>query len=635
MQVEAKEISILSFIIAILATTAIHAKAPGDTESSYLRHFIASERPKIAKKIGIPQISELIEYTVLLSIANDLKSFDAIQNVAYPNRTGKLIHTLYFRVYPNALPPVSKPRMKITQVLVNGRKTIWKSKGTILKVKLIRPLNPGAWVNIQLHFKARIPTIKPGRTTILMQALEQITGLTSKKRVQKADYGILSLGDEILTMGIWHPVVASYGKDGWDRTPPSGIGDVTFFDLANFTVSVTTPEKAVIAASGIPVHTTSSGRQKTTVFIASAVRNFALVLSKKFAVSKARVSGTTVRSYYLRKDAQKGRRVLAQAVASLRIFNRLFTRYPYKHLNVAEAALIGGAGGVEFPCLITAASMFYRNEKGSWFNELTASLMGDMLEFVVVHEVAHQWWNALIGSNSREKPFVDEALSQYSAALYFEDVHGKAALERQLEMQMKLNYRFHRLLGGKDQRADLPAGDYASPLEYAAIVYGKAPLYFHELRKAIGDAAFFKALKSYAENYAFKIAEPRSFTNHAKTVSGQPEVVEQLYKRWIEGKYGDKDIGKLNLGQLLTTLLGGTHNSFLGKVLSSALGGVKASTLKSLLGKGGGLKNLLGEGGLLKGLKSLLGGSNKKDGKKPGNIIQDLGNMMKHLFGGK
>ena len=55
------------------------------------------------------------------------------------------------------------------------------------------------------------------------------------------------------------------------------------------------------------------------------------------------------------------------------------------------------------------------------------ALMVDTREFVVVHEVAHQWWSAVVGSDSKRHAFLDEALANFSAALYFEVVHGDEA----------------------------------------------------------------------------------------------------------------------------------------------------------------------------------------------------------------
>jgi hypothetical protein len=51
-------------------------------------------------------------------------------------------------------------------------------------------------------------------------------------------------------------------------------------------------------------------------------------------------------------------------MSALRTFEKIFGPYPYTELEVAESPLIGGAGGVEFPGLITIASMIYANAQG-------------------------------------------------------------------------------------------------------------------------------------------------------------------------------------------------------------------------------------------------------------------------------
>ena len=117
-------------------------------------------------------------------------------------------------------------------------------------------------------------------------------------------------------------------------------------------------------------------------------------------------------------------------------------------------------------------------------------VFNQLLEFVVVHEVAHQWWNAVVGSNSKKHPYIDEAMANYSAILYFEHFHGRKAAEQQMAMQMKVNYQIHRLMGGEDKPVLLPASSFNGPLEYSAIVYGKGALYFDQLRTLMGPEAF-------------------------------------------------------------------------------------------------------------------------------------------------
>ena len=136
--------------------------------------------------------------------------------------------------------------------------------------------------------------------------------------------------------------------------------------------------------------------------------------------------------------------MLEAAASSLATYEKLFGRYPYVDLDVVEAPLVGGAGGVEFSGLVTVASMLYRPALSEGPMGMLAGLLGgaghdarvkeltdSMLEFVTAHEVAHQWWPGLVGSDSRQHPFQDEALAQWSAVLHIKERYGpeRAKLE--------------------------------------------------------------------------------------------------------------------------------------------------------------------------------------------------------------
>jgi aminopeptidase N len=185
--------------------------------------------------------------------------------------------------------------------------------------------------------------------------------------------------------------------------------------------------------------------------------------------------------------------------------------------------------------------------------------LDQLLEFVTAHEVAHQWWNAVVGSNSKKYPFIDEAMANYSAILYFEHEYGREAAEQQMALQMKLNYQLHRMLGGQDRPVDQDAAAFKGPLEYSAIVYGKGALYFDEARKLVGDAAFFAALRDYYDRFWFRIAGPQDFTlvlrDHVP--AAQQAAVSALYRHWINETHGDQDIGRGDLQSLMNTLLKG------------------------------------------------------------------------------
>ncbi len=197
------------------------------------------------------------------------------------------------------------------------------------------------------------------------------------------------------------------------------MGDVSHFDVSNVELEVVVPEDATVVASGVGYKQSSEGSERTRHhFAAAAVRECTVQISKEYAQVSDEVDGVRVTSWYRRGFEEKGAQVLDYAKKALEVFNKDFGPYPYAELDVAQAPLVGGAGGVEFPGLVTIASMFYGDKSDAPDDSIrklmsSGRYMEETLEFVVAHEVAHQWWNAVVGSDSKQHPFVDEALANH------------------------------------------------------------------------------------------------------------------------------------------------------------------------------------------------------------------------------
>jgi hypothetical protein len=175
---------------------------------------------------------------------------------------------------------------------------------------------------------------------------------------------------------------------------------------------------------------------------------------------------------------------------------------------------------------------------------------------VVAHEVAHQWWNAVVGSDSKRHPFVDEALANHSAIHYFAEIHGEDAAQRQRELQMKLPWHMSRMMGGRDRPVDLPTSAYENMVEYAAVVYAKGGLFFDAVRKDIGSERFLAVIKQYYVDYAFKVASPEDLRKRLVAASSRPKQTQALIKRWLHEAYGDRDIGPIQFNVLLEQFFG-------------------------------------------------------------------------------
>ncbi len=84
----------------------------------------------------------------------------------------------------------------------------------------------------------------------------------------------------------------------------------------------------------------------------------------------------------------------------------------------------------------------------------------------------------MVGSDPIEQPYTDEPLTQHTALLYLEWKHGKKSADGMRDAQLKLAYQFYRMTGGEDGPVERPTRDFATTGEYAALIYGKAPLLF-------------------------------------------------------------------------------------------------------------------------------------------------------------
>jgi hypothetical protein len=166
--------------------------------------------------------------------------------------------------------------------------------------------------------------------------------------------------------------------------------------------------------------------------------------------------------------------------------------------------------------------------------------------------VGHQYFAGLVGTDPIQEPVADEALTQYAAVLYFEWAHGKEAAESLRQEALVASYQMYRMMGGADGSALRPTEQFDSSMEYGAIVYGKAPLFFHAARKLMGDEAFFRGLRSYVDTYRYKWACLDCARKElAKASSGRGSALERLQGRWWKESHGDEDLGAPSLDSLM------------------------------------------------------------------------------------
>jgi hypothetical protein len=450
-------------------------------------------------------------YRIGARLDPDRRTIAGEQIVRLTNTEDAPLNEIYFRLYVNA-PHYNEGGIVVDDVRVDGQPaaTHLEIDDTALKVALPQPLAQGQRVEIGMRFTTSIPTSGGG-------------------------YGIFNLADGVFALYNWHPELAVYEDGGWQLNPVTRQGDPTNTDAANYAVAFTVPQGYEVVTSGLESARPAADGQVTYQIASALTRNFVVVASDRFAHATQQAGAVSVNSYYLPGDEWGGKAVLATAARAIELFSQRFGPYPYPELDVAEVALGGGAAGMESTGLIMIGSAYYDPAQAAPLAGSAALIKGadklSVLDFVTAHETAHQWWYGIVGSDAYQQPWLDESLTNWSAAFYIDQTAGADTGLLARDLFIAMPYRM--VLERGDERLDQPV-DQFSEEEYSAIVYGKGAVMYDVLRGQIGDAPFFEFLRRYYQEHQFERVDGAGWQATLAQVAGQ-DVAATFYQQWVEG----------------------------------------------------------------------------------------------------
>ena len=111
-------------------------------------------------------------------------------------------------------------------------------------------------------------------------------------------------------------------------------------------------------------------------------------------------------------------------------------------------------------------------------------------------------WCHQFGNNEYEEAWLDESLTEYSAALFFE-AHEEYGLNyNDIISGAETTYRtfldvYESVLGEVDESMNRNLSEFATEPEYVNNIYTKGVLLYDNLRETLGDSKFMKCLKKY------------------------------------------------------------------------------------------------------------------------------------------
>ncbi len=300
---------------------------------------------------------------------------------------------------------------------------------------------------------------------------------------------------------------------------------------ATVTLRVAVPSGLAVVASGVAQPAGPSDRagpqQRYAFRTVEPVRYLSLLVGELVPVDLEpagddREPAQVFASSDLVEEARAARRQVADIIG---YFSSLFGTLPFAPLTLVVVQAPVPAGHSPAHLVILGEPRRGNLDRGAD----NPSQFGKAPEFLLAHEVAHQWWGQAVGWRNYREQWLSEAFAQYSAALYVRHVRGGEAFGEVLAWMRRwaLSARGHGpidlgLRAGKitNRQADFPA-----------IVYDRGALVLHMLRGLLGDNAFFDGLRCYRRRWAFHRAGTDDFRRALQDVSGRD--LTQFFDQWI------------------------------------------------------------------------------------------------------
>ena len=447
-------------------------------------------------------------YVIDVTLDEPARQIIGKQKTTYVNTYDKELKTVYFYIYPNAFKaPDTAPVLpedwesaypngfspgfiQIHDITIDGEAVMYdikREQQIILKIDLPDAIDLYEKVEIRMKYTVQLPPC----------------------------IGRFGYGDNTINAANSYPITAVYDKEGWHIYPYSSIGDPFYSAVANYEVIIRTPKTYTIAHTGKLIEKKSQNDLYVHKINAKKVRDFAWFASERYEKAEKIVDDVAIKSYSF---SGYGDRVLEIASNALKTFNDLFGRYPYPTLSIAESDFY--VGGMEYPGIIQLDAQAYINALSHQNSETQRYNIHELwLEYLVVHEIAHQWWYAVVGNNQVKEPWLDEALTEYATLLYFEKNKGEEYRNMMMETFILSNIHAYGGHPFMKQVVSRPIDTFESWEEYASLVYAQGALLHHELRNYMGDAYYFKLLKEYYKKYQFRQATIEDFIKLADEIS--------------------------------------------------------------------------------------------------------------------
>ncbi|WP_090292319.1 M1 family metallopeptidase [Flagellimonas zhangzhouensis] len=459
-----------------------------------------------------------VDYT--MEVDMDVKTFQytGTQKLVYTNNSPDELSRVFYHLYFNAFQPGSEMDIRLQNIkdpdkrmmdgdqsriaslsesemgylhaealTQDGTAVSFEENGTILVVDLDKPIPAGGKTTLEMTFKGQVP-------------------LQIRRSGRNSREGVA------LSMSQWYPKLSEYDFEGWHPNPY--IAREFHGVWGDFDVKITLDKDYTVGGSGYlqnpneighgyetpGTKVKTKGKTLTWHFKAPNVHDFMWAADPEYIHDTLKMeNGPTLHFFY--KDNpefnENWQKLQPKTAEAMEFFSTNVGKYPYEQYSVVQ----GGDGGMEYAMstLVTG-------------NRSYGSLVG-----VMVHEMAHSWFQHVLATNESEHEWMDEGFTSFISSLCMNQI-----MEQGKQNPFEGSYKSYYALvnSGLEMPQATHADRYTTNFAYGIAAYSKGSIFLSQLGYVIGQDKLMETIKKYFADFKFKHPTPNDIKRTAEKVSG-------------------------------------------------------------------------------------------------------------------
>jgi hypothetical protein len=342
-------------------------------------------------------------------------------------------------------------------------------------VDLAKPIPSGGKTTLEMTFKGQVP----------LQIRR--SGRNSRENVA-------------LSMSQWYPKLSEYDFEGWHPNPY--IAREFHGVWGNFDVKITLDKEYTVGGTGYlqnpdeighgyetpGTKVKTKGKTLTWHFVAPQVHDFMWAADPEYIHDTLEMEdGPTLHFLYKNNPEfiENWKKFQPKTAEAMAFFSKNIGKYPYKQYSVVQ----GGDGGMEYAMstLVTGGREY-------------GSLVG-----VMVHEMAHSWFQHVLATNESEHAWMDEGFTSFISSLCMNEI-----MEQNKQNPFEGSYRGYYALvnSGLEMPQTTHSDRYTTNFAYGIAAYSKGSIFLSQLGYIIGQDKLMETIHKYFEDFKFNILLP-------------------------------------------------------------------------------------------------------------------------------